>query len=523
MAYTVVVTGQAVTVGAVDDRDEFTLEIPSIGAQGPQGQQGAQGQSGPQGTSGAQGPQGSQGSTGNTGAPGASGAQGPQGAQGDAGPQGPQGIAGAQGSAGVTGSQGAQGDTGSQGPQGVAGITGSQGAQGDAGVAGSQGPQGSAGAAGSQGPQGAQGAAGSTGAQGAQGITGTTGSQGAQGAQGSNGTQGAQGAQGSAGVQGPQGSQGVAGGVTLSPGDYVVRASKQDGTQTISNGTDTVVTFADDFDPQGWFSSNKFQPTVAGYYSISTSVWWEAGTDSTQQNNIQLRKNGTTQLAISQFPVNLNTGRAMTISTIVYFNGSTDYIEVTAYTGNPTSQNIASSGSGTYLTASLYAYGQGPQGSVGAQGPQGLQGSQGVVNTSASFSWTNTHTFSANLVVNSVLTLDQIQERVVPYSSANGSFTLDCANSHIFNLTSPAAAFTPVLSNFTCDNNFATSVTLIITQGGTPYVPTSNVTIGSTNTSVTWQGGTPPTGNANKRDIVTYSILNNSNTFTILGQLTSFG
>ena len=143
----------------------------------------------------------------------------------------------------------------------------------------------------------------------------------------------------------------------LIAGDYVVKAVKNGSAQTITNGSDQVVTFVDEFDPQGWFTSNKFQPTVAGYYSINVSVWWESGLITNNQTNIQLRKNGSTQVAISQSPVTTSVGNTNTLSIIVYFNGSTDYVEVTAYTGNTTSQNINGAASGTWFTAALYAYG----------------------------------------------------------------------------------------------------------------------------------------------------------------------
>ena len=147
------------------------------------------------------------------------------------------------------------------------------------------------------------------------------------------------------------------GGAGLIAGDYVVRATKQGGAQTVTNGADAVVTFGDDFDPQGWFASNKFQPTVAGYYTLYAQVWWDAGAVTNNQNNIQFRKNGSTQLAITQDQIVTGSGYTQSLSTVAYFNGTTDYIEVTAYTGNTTSQNINSAGSGTYFTAALYAYG----------------------------------------------------------------------------------------------------------------------------------------------------------------------
>ena len=57
----------------------------------------------------------------------------------------------------------------------------------------------------------------------------------------------------------------------------------------------------------------------------------ESSTGQTNQNNIQIRKNGSTQVAISQTPIFANIGYTQTIATTMYFNGSTDYVEIYAY------------------------------------------------------------------------------------------------------------------------------------------------------------------------------------------------
>jgi hypothetical protein len=198
---------------------------------------------------------------------------------------------------------------------------------------------------------------------------------------GPQGFQGWQGVQGPQGFQGPQGWQGPE--ASLSPGSYVMKAYKNGSPQTITNGTDTVVTFVDAFDPQNWFSSNQFQPNIAGYYSVQAAVWWDAGATTTDQNNIQLRQNGTTQVAIQQTQILNGAGYGQEIDIIVYLNGSTDYLEVTAFTGNPTSQNINGAGSGTWFTASLQTVGVGPAGPTGGTGSgfQGFQGWQGITGT----------------------------------------------------------------------------------------------------------------------------------------------
>ena len=233
------------------------------------------------------------------------------------------------------------------------------------------GPQGSQGSQGLTGPQGSQGV------QGFQGLTGSQGPQGVQGFQGLTGTQGDIGPQGNIGVTGVTGPTGPA--ASLSPGNYVAKGVKGGSAQTIPGGVDTVVTFIDDFDPQNWLSSNKFQPTVSGYYVINAQVWWDAGSVTNNQTNIQFRKNGTTQISIHQTQILTGAGYAQELDTIEYFNGTTDYIEVTAYTGNTTSQNINGASSGTWITAALQTVGIGSQGAtgVGSTGPTGSLGSTG--------------------------------------------------------------------------------------------------------------------------------------------------
>jgi hypothetical protein len=160
--------------------------------------------------------------------------------------------------------------------------------------------------------------------------------------------------------------------------NYVAKGVKNGTPQTIPNETDTIVTFIDDFDPQGWITSNKFQPNIEGYYTIQVAVWWNPATSgSTGQNNIQLRKNGTTQVAIQQSPLISTDGYGQEIDIIVFFNGTTDYVEVTAYSANPTSQNINGAGTGTWITASLIV-GGGTDGSSGTSGTSGSSGTSGV-------------------------------------------------------------------------------------------------------------------------------------------------
>jgi hypothetical protein len=59
-------------------------------------------------------------------------------------------------------------------------------------------------------------------------------------------------------------------------------------------------------------------------------------------------------------------------------------------------------------------------------------------------------------------------------------------------------------------------------QGATGYGPNA-LQIGGVAQTINWQGGSLPAApTANGVDVMTFSILNNSETYTVLGQVTGF-
>jgi hypothetical protein len=148
------------------------------------------------------------------------------------------------------------------------------------------------------------------------------------------------------------------------------------GDTSVTANADFVIPFVDDFDPNNWWDATekKFTPTIAGYYNVTLQVWWSTASVSNNQTNIQIRKNGST-FSISQSPTNTNEGLFQNATKLVYLNGSTDYVEFTAFTGNTTSQTLrwggSSSGQGTYFSASLVTVGKGDKGDTGEPGPAG--------------------------------------------------------------------------------------------------------------------------------------------------------
>ena len=315
----------------------------------------------------------------------------------------------------------------------------------------------------------------------------------------------------------------------LGASSYVVRAVKNGSTQTVPANTDTLVTMVDDFDPQGWWTPNKFQPTIAGYYSISTQLWWNAGSINNNQTNLQLRKNGSVQLAIAQTPVNNSTvGEFLSISTIAYFNGTTDYVEVTAYSSNPTSQDINGAGSGTWFVAALLASGWNESSINNVQSNvatvssnlNALTTSVGTISSNVNSVTTNLGTVSSNLntLTTSVSTIssnvNSITTNLGTVSSNLNALTTS-TNTILANVNSVQSNLATVSTNV---NSIASNVSTLTTDLGTVSSNLNTLTtsigiISSNVNSVTTNLGTVST-NVNSIAANVTNILTGTTAFT---------
>jgi len=430
--------------------------------------------------------------TGDKGETGAVGPQGPQGPQGPEGPQGPQGV---------VGPQGPQGPQGPEGPQGVVG------------------PQGPQGPMGPQGPQGPQGVTGDTGPQGPQGVTGDTGPQGPQG------------------PQGPTGAQGGFGGATF---DFTFDSNTSDsdpglGKLKLNNGTVTAADrlWIDYLDDNGTNIYNFLATiddstsTIKGHFKISSKA---------NSNDFALFVVNSLTDKTGYFEVNCS----YVSGSVASISNATDVLITFARTGDrgetgpqgpsgPSGPSGGPTGPQGPQGPQGVAGPQGPQGVVGPQGPQGVVGPQGPTGPQGP-QGPSTYDQSLNIadpviftsVTTNALNVKQVFETTNALSSATGVVTHNCALGQIFVHSSISANFTANFTNTTIPANNATSFTLVLNQGATAYVPTA-VQIGGQAQTVNWQGGSQPAGSANKKDVVSFSVVNNNGTWVTLGQLTTFG
>lgn len=123
---------------------------------------------------------------------------------------------------------------------------------------------------------------------------------------------------------------------------------------------------------------------------------------------------------------------------------------------------------------------------------------------------------------NNVTTMGPISEKIFSISGAQFTITHDWSQYTIFYHTNVAGSFTADFINVPTTVNRTISGILVIAQGTTPYIPTG-VSINSTPQTVKWQGGSAPIGTTNGTDVVTFSMFKIGASWTVLGQLVSFG
>jgi len=114
-------------------------------------------------------------------------------------------------------------------------------------------------------------------------------------------------------------------------------------TQSFGAGATTKVLFdTEEWDTNSNFSSSRFTPTIAGYYQINASMTaiYAAG-----ESALFIHKNGAQNRTL--LDMRGETLYMLSGSSVVYCNGSTDYIEIYVYTQNATT-NYSGIGRGNF-------------------------------------------------------------------------------------------------------------------------------------------------------------------------------
>jgi hypothetical protein len=125
--------------------------------------------------------------------------------------------------------------------------------------------------------------------------------------------------------------------------------------QTLSPVTDTKIQLpSETFDTNNNFDNTtnyRFTPTVAGYYQINAAVTVSSASALSGIAS-SIKKNGT---AFAAGSATGTTGMypSASVSSVIYFNGSTDYVELFVYNGSAGSVDTNLGQSQTYMNGSL--------------------------------------------------------------------------------------------------------------------------------------------------------------------------
>lgn len=117
---------------------------------------------------------------------------------------------------------------------------------------------------------------------------------------------------------------------------------------TVSTGVFTKVNLAsEDFDSNSNFVNSRFTPSVAGYYLIYGLISYNTVADGTLA---VIRKNGAFD---SYGSPQVNDSFRSNVSDLLYFNGSTDYVELFAYHASGVNESISANSAQTYFYGCL--------------------------------------------------------------------------------------------------------------------------------------------------------------------------
>ncbi len=153
----------------------------------------------------------------------------------------------------------------------------------------------------------------------------------------------------------------------------------------------------------------------------------------------------------------------------------------------------------------------------GTPSQRGLGFKSGNNTTMLSLTTVSGAQFSVPVVVSQTI------ETLSTKTGATGTVAHDFNTGTIWYHTSIAANFTANFTNMPTTSADRTFVhTLLLVQGSTAYIPNAVQIAGSAQT-IKWLGSSAPSGNANKVDIVSFTLIYTGSTWTVLGSLSTYG
>jgi hypothetical protein len=150
-----------------------------------------------------------------------------------------------------------------------------------------------------------------------------------------------------------------------------------------------------------------------------------------------------------------------------------------------------------------------------------INGGSGINNTAIGSSTPSSGSFTA-LTASGLATLAELSEISLPISGASGVVNHDFTATNIWVHSSMAGNFTVNLQNVPTTNDRNITINLILLQGSTARFASAFQIDGAAQT-IRWASYAPPTPQANRFEIQSFTLIRSASAWTVLSGLTSFG
>lgn len=153
----------------------------------------------------------------------------------------------------------------------------------------------------------------------------------------------------------------------------VVFSATKAAAMAAASGWRKITLDTEQFDPFGWFdaANSRFLPRIPGYYRISANLYWSSA--DTGAKGVGIYKNG----ALWHEAAEGTQPYLQPCSTLVYLNGTTDYVELWGWSANSIAPQGQGGGMYTAMQGELVASSVGvapePWHTIGAAGEPGYQ------------------------------------------------------------------------------------------------------------------------------------------------------
>ena len=247
--------------------------------------------------------------------------------------------------------------------------------------------------------------------------------------------------------------------------------------------------------------------TIAGILTYVANVHIGNSTVNTQQSNATIlisNSTSTTTLGLTDLRIGNTATNVVIANTTSTFGGNVVITGTANITANlvvgAASELIIANGAGIQANGSFGTSGQ----VLSSNGTGVYWATLPGVNTAAQFSWTNAHSFSANVAMTGWLDIESFVETDATPAISAGTLTLDLAAAQVFDVSLNANITTLTINNVPATASKVTSFTLVLTADGT----TRTIAWPA---AFRWPGNTAPTitSTLNKRDVLAFFTSDN--------------